>query len=88
MSEGDRLVLGPAMRADLIIDMDGKPGQTYGVIDDFYRIWPTSSSILPTALQREPEFTHPTHRRGYLPTLCPSLTLTPPSGTRSYYRAT
>jgi len=37
MSEGDRLVLGPAMRADLIIDMDGKPGQTYGVIDDFYR---------------------------------------------------
>ena len=37
MSEGDRLVLGPAMRADLIIDMDGKPGQTYRVIDDFYR---------------------------------------------------
>jgi FtsP/CotA-like multicopper oxidase with cupredoxin domain len=24
------------MRADLIIDMDGKPGQTYRVIDDFY----------------------------------------------------
>ena len=37
MSEGGRLVLGPAMRADLIIDMDGKPGQTYRVIDDFYR---------------------------------------------------
>jgi FtsP/CotA-like multicopper oxidase with cupredoxin domain len=34
--EGGRLVLGPAMRADLIIDMDGKPGQSYGVIDDFY----------------------------------------------------
>jgi FtsP/CotA-like multicopper oxidase with cupredoxin domain len=26
MSEGGRLVLGPAMRADLIIDMDGNPG--------------------------------------------------------------
>jgi FtsP/CotA-like multicopper oxidase with cupredoxin domain len=35
--EGGPLVLGPAMRADLIIDMDGKPGRTYRVIDDFYR---------------------------------------------------
>jgi FtsP/CotA-like multicopper oxidase with cupredoxin domain len=35
--EGDRLVLGPAMRADLIVDMEGKPGQTYRVIDDFYQ---------------------------------------------------
>jgi FtsP/CotA-like multicopper oxidase with cupredoxin domain len=34
--ESGRLVLGPAMRADLIIDMDGKPDQTYRVIDDFY----------------------------------------------------
>jgi FtsP/CotA-like multicopper oxidase with cupredoxin domain len=25
------------MRADLIIDMEGKPGQTYRVFDDFYR---------------------------------------------------
>jgi len=37
MSEGGRLVLGPAMRADLIIDMDGKPGRSYRVIDDFYQ---------------------------------------------------
>jgi FtsP/CotA-like multicopper oxidase with cupredoxin domain len=37
MSEGGRLVLGPAMRADLIIDMDGKPGQSYRVIGDFYQ---------------------------------------------------
>jgi FtsP/CotA-like multicopper oxidase with cupredoxin domain len=35
--ERGRLVLGPAMRADLIIDMDGMPGGTYRVIDDFYR---------------------------------------------------
>ena len=32
-----RVVLGPAMRADLIIDMSGKPGQTYRVTDDFYQ---------------------------------------------------
>jgi FtsP/CotA-like multicopper oxidase with cupredoxin domain len=35
--EGGRVVLGPAMRADLILDMTGKPGQTYRVIDDFYQ---------------------------------------------------
>ena len=34
--DGGRMVLGPAMRADLIIDMDGKPAQTYRVTDDFY----------------------------------------------------
>jgi len=37
MSEDGRLMLGPAMRADLIIDMVGKPDQTYRVIDDFYQ---------------------------------------------------
>ena len=31
------MVLGPAMRADLIIDMNGKPGGSYRVIDDFYQ---------------------------------------------------
>jgi FtsP/CotA-like multicopper oxidase with cupredoxin domain len=35
--KGGRVVLGPAMRADLIIDMNGKPGQSYRVIDDFYQ---------------------------------------------------
>src|SRR5438477_626191 len=35
--EGGRVVLGPAMRADLIIDMTGKAGQTYAVVDDFYK---------------------------------------------------
>ncbi len=34
--EGGRVVLGPAMRADLIIDMAGKPRQSYRVIDNFY----------------------------------------------------
>jgi FtsP/CotA-like multicopper oxidase with cupredoxin domain len=34
---GGRIVLGPAMRADLIIDMTGRPGQRYSVTDPFYR---------------------------------------------------
>ena len=34
--EGGLVVLGPAMRADIIIDMTGKRGQSYRVIDDFY----------------------------------------------------
>src|SRR5690242_15788040 len=29
-----RVVLGPAMRTDLILDMTGKPGQRYRVVDD------------------------------------------------------
>jgi FtsP/CotA-like multicopper oxidase with cupredoxin domain len=34
--EGGRVVLGPAMRADLVIDMTGIPGSTASVIDGFY----------------------------------------------------
>ncbi len=34
--EGGRILLGPAMRADLLVDMDGEPGRRYRVIDDFY----------------------------------------------------
>ncbi|MGE0333878.1 MAG: multicopper oxidase family protein [Gammaproteobacteria bacterium] len=35
--EGDPVVLGPAMRADLVIDMTGAPGARFRVIDTFYR---------------------------------------------------
>ncbi len=35
--EGGRIVLGPAMRADLILDMTGKPGERHQVVDGFYR---------------------------------------------------
>jgi FtsP/CotA-like multicopper oxidase with cupredoxin domain len=35
--EAGRLVLGPAMRADLILDMPGEPGITLPVIDSFYQ---------------------------------------------------
>ena len=31
-----RLLLGPAMRVDIILDMTGEPGRRYRVIDDFY----------------------------------------------------
>jgi FtsP/CotA-like multicopper oxidase with cupredoxin domain len=32
-----RITLGPAMRIDLILDMPGKPGERFQVIDNFYR---------------------------------------------------
>jgi FtsP/CotA-like multicopper oxidase with cupredoxin domain len=31
-----RLLLGPAMRIDVILDMQGEPGRRYQVVDDFY----------------------------------------------------
>jgi FtsP/CotA-like multicopper oxidase with cupredoxin domain len=34
--EGGRVLLGPAMRVDLVIDMQGEPGRRYRVVDDFY----------------------------------------------------
>lgn len=34
--DGGRLLLGPAMRIDVMVDMQGEPGQRYRVIDDFY----------------------------------------------------
>jgi FtsP/CotA-like multicopper oxidase with cupredoxin domain len=35
--DGGRVVLGPAMRADLVIDMSGRPGERFGITDTFYR---------------------------------------------------
>ena len=34
---GGRVVLGPAMRADLVIDMSGRPDERFTVADTFYR---------------------------------------------------
>jgi FtsP/CotA-like multicopper oxidase with cupredoxin domain len=34
--DGGRVVLGPAMRTDLVLDMSGEPGSTVPVIDSFY----------------------------------------------------
>jgi len=35
-STDGRILLGPAMRADVMLDMQGEPGRSYDVIDDFY----------------------------------------------------
>ena len=35
--EGGRIVLGPAMRADLVLDLIGEPQQRYPILDTFYR---------------------------------------------------
>jgi FtsP/CotA-like multicopper oxidase with cupredoxin domain len=34
--EGGRVVLGPSMRADVLLDATGEPGRSYQVVDDFY----------------------------------------------------
>jgi FtsP/CotA-like multicopper oxidase with cupredoxin domain len=34
---GGRVILGPAMRADLVIDMSGRPGERFTIADTFYR---------------------------------------------------
>jgi FtsP/CotA-like multicopper oxidase with cupredoxin domain len=34
--DGGRLLLGPAMRIDIVLEMQGEPGRHYRVIDDFY----------------------------------------------------
>lgn len=34
--ESGRLLLGPAMRIDVLLDMQGEPGRSYRVVDDFY----------------------------------------------------
>src|SRR5436309_2639626 len=35
-AEQGRIVLGPAMRADVLLDAKGEPGRSYAVVDDFY----------------------------------------------------
>ncbi|HEU4350518.1 MAG TPA: multicopper oxidase family protein [Burkholderiales bacterium] len=34
--QGGRVVLGPSMRADVLLDATGEPGRAYAVVDDFY----------------------------------------------------
>lgn len=34
--DGGRILLGPGMRIDVVLDMQGEPGRRYRVIDDFY----------------------------------------------------
>ena len=32
-----RILLGPAMRVDVALDLQGEPGRRYPVMDDFYQ---------------------------------------------------
>lgn len=34
--QDERISLGPAMRVDVVLDMQGEPGRGYSVVDDFY----------------------------------------------------
>src|SRR5262245_5884818 len=34
--ESGRLALGPAMRCDIVLDLQGEPGRRYAIMDDFY----------------------------------------------------
>lgn len=34
--EGGRVILGPAMRVDIGLDLNGEPGKHYAVVDDYY----------------------------------------------------
>lgn len=34
--ENGRLMLGPAMRLDIVLDMQGEPGKRYAIVDSFY----------------------------------------------------
>jgi FtsP/CotA-like multicopper oxidase with cupredoxin domain len=64
--EGGRLVLGPAMRIDVILDMQGEPGRRYRVVDDFYNelsYWLTELAYD----ERPPLRAHPLEEKVSLP---------------------
>ena len=55
--EDGRLMLGPAMRIDIVLDMIGEVGKRYAVIDDFYD--GLSYSLTSLAYEAEPLRSHP-----------------------------
>jgi FtsP/CotA-like multicopper oxidase with cupredoxin domain len=50
--EGGRIVLGPAMRTDLVLDMMGEPGRAGPVVDSFYE--GLSYELVELSYSREP----------------------------------
>lgn len=59
--EGGQVLLGPAMRADLVLDMRGEPGRRYEVSDDFYdglayRLTQLAYDERPPVRARPPDF--------------------------------
>lgn len=65
------LRLGPGMRADLILDIDGESAEGVDVLDTTYRGEPLPSHILTFPAKAKPA---PLHRLYWLPTHCLSLT--------------
>ncbi|WP_207621459.1 multicopper oxidase family protein [Chelativorans oligotrophicus] len=56
--KGGRILLGPAMRIDVALDLQGEPGRRYRVVDDFYEglaYWVTELAYD----ERPPIRTHP-----------------------------
>jgi len=66
--EGGQLLLGPAMRIDVILDMLGEPGRRYVVTDDFYD--GLSYALTDFAYSKEPAIARRTDAS--LPTLPPN----------------
>lgn len=75
------LVLGPAMRADLVIDGDADPGRRYAITDAFYerRSYELTDIAYGGSPVRDPARFEPPPRCRR--TRCPSPTWTPPPAT-------
>ena len=85
--EGGRLLLGPAMRLDVVIDMQGEPGRRYAVVDDFYDDLAYTLTHLAYD-QSEPVRAHPLDAPLGLPrNPLPEPDLATPNATRSSCRA-
>ena len=75
------VVLGPAMRVDLILDMTGRPGERFQVMDDYYR--GLAYKLVDIVYDGSPCGSgRPRPRLRCRPTPCPSPTWRAPSATR------
>jgi FtsP/CotA-like multicopper oxidase with cupredoxin domain len=52
--QGGRLILGPGMRADVVVDMTGEPGSTHAVWDSFYEGEPYRVATFAYAKEKAP----------------------------------
>ncbi|HJS87057.1 MAG TPA: hypothetical protein VJ779_16495, partial [Acetobacteraceae bacterium] len=82
-----RILLGPAVRADLMFDMQGEPGRSYRVVDDFTIGLPTRWSSFPTTRRRRSARTHRMRRCDCRPILCRARISRPPWSMRRGSRA-
>jgi FtsP/CotA-like multicopper oxidase with cupredoxin domain len=71
---GGRVVLGPAMRADLVFDMTGRPGERFTVTIHSIAASSTGCSICSTRMRRRCASTRSMRRSASPPTPCRSRT--------------